>query len=406
MSIPRPILEIRDEDRLAAEAIGMTSGGIDAARVEKQIRILRELLTLIASNQLPATPACPELTNANPSSAHTALLETFAWLLSGQSYRLNQIPDQNVIAFHNLFGNDLRAATPAETTLRFTTNFPPPSNQPDIFINVPTGTQVSDASGEIVFETIAFGQINASIGFIEIRARRTHAGHCLLAPNVLTTLVDQIAWVNSVTNPSAIDSGTENESIASALERARQYQQRGERIVSDRDLENAIKTEILNNHGIVRVFPLVKNGQFSAEPQLGYSTVVVVTENGHPVDDVTKQRIVRLFDQLPGNQYVSISDPSFFEFDVAAQVRLAPSAQLPIVAAAIDQNLRTFYGVGRAQFGRPVLRSEIITVIEQTAGVDYVKAQSSERILIAPVADRALQPWQLAKVGQITITEF
>lgn len=407
MPIPRPDLEIREEDRFAAEAVGKISGGIDADRVRLQIRERQELLKLIENGNLPVMPACPELTNANPGSPHTVIIEAMAWLLSQMGYRIDQIPDQNNVAFHNLFGVELRAARRAETVLKFTTNFPPPGgpNPTPVIITIPLGTQVSDKTGEFVFETTEEAGISASIGFVEVPARRTTAGHCLLAPNVLTTFVDQIAWVNTVTNRAAVDSGTENESIEAALERARQYQQRGERMVSDRDLENAITTEILDNSGIVRVFPRVKNGSFTEEPMLGYSTVVVATSNGFPVSDLIKQRIIALFEQLQGNQYFSIADVQFQNFNVSAEVVLNPGAQISVVRAEAEFQLEQFYATTRKNFGRPILRSEIIAVLESLPGVNYVKPQTGNRILIEPLNDTFISPWQIVKFGSLTLTE-
>ncbi|HEX8565419.1 MAG TPA: baseplate J/gp47 family protein [Pyrinomonadaceae bacterium] len=401
MQIPRPILEIRDEDRFAAEAIGKISGGIDVARIASQIRKLQELLKLIAGGNLPATPACPELTNANPSSAHTVLLEAIAWMLSQLAYLINQIPDQNVIAFHNLFGSEMREAKAATTVLRFTTNFPYNGSN-ETLITVPAGTEVSAASGKFVFKTLAEAQIQASVGFKDVPAERTITGATLLSPFVLTVINDALAWVNSVTNPFAIDSGSRAETVEEATERAVQFQRRGLRIVTNQDLEEAIVTEVFEGGGIARVFPFVKYGQFTESPQLGYSTVVIATSNGFPVSDALKLSVRELFEQLPGNQYFSIADPTFKTFDVAAQIQLSPGAQNTVVFAEIDQNLRAFYSVARQNFGRPIKRSEIIQIIENTRGVDFIK--TSGEILISPASDIELAPWELPFIGEIAIS--
>lgn len=41
--IPSPDLDLRDEERLAAEAIARVSGGLTVSRIDQQIEILREL---------------------------------------------------------------------------------------------------------------------------------------------------------------------------------------------------------------------------------------------------------------------------------------------------------------------------------------------------------------------------
>jgi hypothetical protein len=99
--IPAPVLEIRDEEQLAAEAIGRTSGGLTIAIVNSQIEERRRILQLIESNALSA-PVCSELTNANPSSPHTVILEAQAWVLSQMAYRINKLPKRDQIEFARL----------------------------------------------------------------------------------------------------------------------------------------------------------------------------------------------------------------------------------------------------------------------------------------------------------------
>src|ERR1700742_2616076 len=204
--IPAPDLEIRDEEQLAAEAIGRVSGVRTAVLVQSQITSLQALLVMINSGALDDSPACPELTNANPSAPHTAHLEAQAWLLGQMAYRINQIPKQNQIAFANLFKTGLREASPATTTLQF--SVAPPNG---VDVTVPEGTQVSTQDGLIVFATtealvIEFGDATGTVA-----ASCTQPGSLLLAPDQLVKMVDPIAWVDAVMNPDAIDSGGDDE---------------------------------------------------------------------------------------------------------------------------------------------------------------------------------------------------
>lgn len=401
--IEYPDLEIRNEDELAAQAIARVSGGLTAEIVQAQIGEREEILKLIEAGL--DTPICPELTNANPSAPHTVLLEAFAWLLAQQAYRFNRVPEQNLIAFANLFGIEPRAATAAETTLRFTVAAPVGTN-----VSVPVGTQVSDADGKFVFETTTATTIPSGTTTGSVLAQRTIAGHTLLAPNVLTEMIDSIAFVEAVTNLSAIDSGTELESIDSTLNRVKQYQRRGERIVSTKDLEEAILYEALNGNGVVRAFPFIKNGEFlTFQRRVGFTTVVVMTKTGENIDAISRAKIAALLDTAVGNQYIYVVNPSFVEFDVAASVRLNTGAPSGAVVAAIEKNLRNFYSASREQFGRGIYRSEIIAVIEGTGGVDRIETQTiitpdDVRILDAPLADAKLYEFQLPKLVNVTIT--
>jgi hypothetical protein len=395
--IEYPELEIRNEDQMAAAAIARVSGGLTADIVNAQIEARRELLKLIDAGL--DEPICAELTNANPSSPHTVILEAMAWMLSQGAYRFNRVPEANLIAFANLFGIVRRAATAATTLLRFTVD--PPA---DTDVTIPAGTEVQSADGLYVFETIDALVIPFGDGSGETLARCTSTGHTLLSPNVLTVLIDTPAYTESVTNPNAVDSGLNLEPVAETLERVRQFQRRGLRIVTTKDLEDAILDEGLQGNGVVRAFPFVRNGDFASGVKLvGHTTVVAMTRTGDPIDVTASNRIALLLEQVVGNQFVYVVDPEYVDFNIAFDVKLKAGVLESAVTAAIELNLRNFYASSREQFGRPILRSEILAVIEGTAGVDYVVAGVGS-ILAAPTVDTAIAEYQLADLEAVTIT--
>lgn len=390
--ISRPDLTIADEELLAAEAIARTTGALTVELVDSYAATFAELRNIVAAGSLQ--PICPELTNANPSAPHTVILEAQAWMLAQLAYRINQIPEQNVIEFARLFGVELRAAAAAETILTFT--------KTGGAVTVPAGTRVATADERIVFETTGALMISQADATGEIPARNLVAGHTLLAPGKLTNLLDAIASVVAVTNQFAVDSGTERESTQSALERMRQYQRRGERIVSAKDLETAILSEAMNGNGIVRAFPFVASGDFGGVPQAGHTSVIVMTSAGENVDSSTLQKIQVLLGETVGNQFISIVNPVFVDFEVEANVRLNSNSNQGAIVAAIDRNLRTFYAPARAQFGRAIYRSEIIAIIEGTGGVDRIESGALQ-ILASPLSDATLADYQLPYLANVTI---
>ena len=395
MAIIYPSLEIRDEDRLAAEAIGRVSGGLTTEIVNAQIRERQEILKLIADGL--SAPICPELTNANPSAPHTVLLEAFAWLLAQMAYRINRIPEQNHIAFANLFGIEPRPASFAETILKFTVAAPVGTN-----VTIPAGSQVSDVDDIYIFETIAALTIPSGSVSGTITARRLTSGHTLLSPNVLTETVDPLAFVESVTNEMGVDSGGAAESLESTLNRVTRYQRRGMRIVSAKDLEEAILDDALDGNGIVKAFPFIRNGDFT-RTKAGHTTVVVMTKTGLAVDSIALQRIANVLDQAIGNQYIYIVNPFYVDFDVSVSVKLDGLATQAAIVAAIENNLRNFYAPAREQFGRPISRAEIIAVIEGTSGVDRIISGDNAPILASPLRDVRLADYQLPKLNQVII---
>lgn len=396
--IKYPDLEIRNEDQLVAEAVARTSGDLTTPIVQAQIRERQEILKLIASGL--STPICPELTNANPSAPHTVILEAMGWLLAQQAYRINRVPEQNFIAFANLFGIEPRAAAFAQTTLRFIITAPLNTD-----VTIPAGTQVSDATGTYIFETEEETIVPYGTAFADILANRTVSGHTLLAPNIITDLIDSVAFVESVTNLSGIDSGAEIESIDSVLSRVKNYQRRGERIVTGKDLEEAILDEVLNGNGIVRAFPFVADGQFTeAMRKPGHTTVIAMTRTGDALDAVTKAKIYELLPQVVGSQFVYLVNPVFVDFDVSVKVMLTTANQQSTVVAAIEQNLKNFYAPSREQFGRPILRSEIIAIIEGTNGVDRIVSDLNAPIIASPIGDLRLRAWELPRLQNVSIT--
>lgn len=391
MAIEYPSLEIRNEDQLVAESVSRVSGGLTAEIVKAQIRERQEILQQIeAGLQLPI---CPELTNANPSSPHTVLLEAMGWQLAQLGFRFNRVPEQNHIAFANLFGVEPIPATFAGTTLKFSVSDAVNST------TIPEGTEISDEDGLYLFETVEDLIIPNGVGNGYVGAVRTVPGHTILAPNILTEMVDVVAFVDGVTNESAIDAGTEAETLANTLERVKRYQKRGERIVSSKDLESAILDEALNGNGIVRAFSFIENGDFGTS-KLGNTSVIVLTSKGEIIDDISRQKIGALLGQVIGNQSIYIVNPFFVEFDVAANVKLINGIG---DVSLIEKNLRDFYAASAEQFGKPILRSEVIAIIEGTSGVDRIEALTKNLIIASPVRDLKLNHYELPKVRNVTI---
>jgi uncharacterized phage protein gp47/JayE len=397
-----PDLDIRDEEQFAAEAIGRVSGGLDVDRLNSQIEERRRLLSLMLAGGLPSVPICPELTNANPSSPHTVLLETLAWAMAQQARRINQLPVRDEIEFHRLFGIEVREATPAVTTLQFSVGSVPA----DTDVTLPAGTLVSTADNVYTFDTqedlvIPFGELTGTVP-----ATRTVAGATLLSPGVLTVMTDVIAFVTGVTNPDAVDSGTDDETVEQALARARNYQRRGQRLVSARDLEDAILEDILLGAGIVKAFPFVIDGNFSSlgHPHAGHTTVVVMTPAGNPVSDDVKAVIRTTMQEAIGAQFIYLSDPQFSDFTIEASIKIEGLTPQSAIKAGVESNLRTFYAAKKGNFGRRILRSEIIAVIEGTPGVDRIASDTNGPIVQSPGADIDLAPYELPRLGTVNLT--
>ena len=118
----------------------------------------------------------------------------------------------NLAGFKGVTRNPAAAAT---TTLRFTL-----SAERDTATGIPQGTRVSTA-GSIYFATGVYAEIPAGSTTVDVPATCTVAGTDGngLAIGELTTIVDPIPYVASVSNTTATEGGAEIESDADLAER-------------------------------------------------------------------------------------------------------------------------------------------------------------------------------------------
>ena len=103
---------------------------------------------------------CPEWTDHNVSDPGITLIELFAWMTEQYIFRLNQVPDKNMLTFLNLIGASLEPAQPARGDVSFSLSAPP---APDRRIIIPARTEVATVRTEteeaIVFTTDADAEV-------------------------------------------------------------------------------------------------------------------------------------------------------------------------------------------------------------------------------------------------------
>jgi uncharacterized phage protein gp47/JayE len=393
--IPAPDLDIRNEEALAAQAIARVSGGLTVARIDSQIEQLRRLRVMVLAGL--TTPACTELTNANPSSPHTVLLEAQAWLVAQIARRINILPRAVQIAFARLFNITLREATAANTTLTFTAGAPVLAP-----LLIPAGTVVSTEDGPYTFSTNEDAFIPTGESEIAVAAHSMATGALFLVENSLVRMVDPLAGISTVTNPDLVDSGADAETVDEALERARHYQRRGERLVSSQDFEQAVLEDVLQGNGIVRAFPFLVPGNFN-NFRVGHTTLVVMTKAGNALADDVKARIATLLEQAVGNQFVYLLDPQYAAFSIIADVKLTGLTSQVAILAGVEANLRAFYAAKPGNFGRPVSRAEIIAIIEGSTGVERIVSAPDGPILTSPLADITLAPYEMPRLVNVVL---
>ena len=136
----------------------------------------------------------PQWTDYSPGDLGRTLIELFAWLVEGLTYRLNRVPDKNYIAFLNLLGITREPTIPAQVFLTFTAQ-PPAAGQVPTPIPVPKGTQArtqgTESEAPMIFETDADGSVlpinlktvlQATIGTAQNPGQYTNITTSLAAP--------------------------------------------------------------------------------------------------------------------------------------------------------------------------------------------------------------------------------
>jgi Baseplate J-like protein len=111
----------------------------------------RRWADLVAEARALIPEYAPQWTDHNPSDIGITLIELFAWLVEGMTYRLNRVPEKNYVAFLNLLGITRDPATPARAYLRFTAN--PSGGVVTVTKGRQAQTQEVEGQQPIVFET-------------------------------------------------------------------------------------------------------------------------------------------------------------------------------------------------------------------------------------------------------------
>src|SRR6266849_6883727 len=136
----------------------------------------------------------PQWTDYNPSDLGITLIELFAWLVEGLTYRLNLVPDKNYIAFLNLPGITRDPATPAQPFLTFTA-------QPGGPVVVPKG-QLAATLGTETQPPVGF-ETDADLTVLPVNmaaALEIAKGHYL---NLATSFTAPPALPSSITVPAS-----------------------------------------------------------------------------------------------------------------------------------------------------------------------------------------------------------
>lgn len=279
-------------------------------------------------------------------------------------YRMEMLPTSEGAALDALAahqGVTRLGATRASVTLRFTLS----ETQKQV-VSIPAGTRAKTQSG-IYFYTETYGQIKAGETSIDLVAKAEVPGVEAngIAPGTVDTLVDVVAYVESVANVDTSVGGADMESDAALTERV----YLAPSAYSVAGPFDAYKYMVRKWRGDVKDVEIIR----LAPCTLG---VYVVLESGELLSALEKQDLEEWLNAektRPITDTVSAKDPEEIEYTVDAQYWIATSERTNV--AAIQSAVQTAldeYITWQRKLGRDIDPGELI-VRMRTAGAKRVK---------------------------------
>lgn len=188
--------------------------------------------------------------------------------------------------------------------------------------------------------------------------------------NTLTLPGTRPQGLKAVTNPLAARGAADAERIEDARANAPLTVLTFERVVSLRDFEDFARAQT----------PFAK--AHAAWVWAGTKRLVFVTVagpgGGEFASDSDELRHLKRAFARHGDPHVPVIAMSYrpIFFQCEARLKILPGYPAEDVIAAARAALRTHFAFDRRHFGEPVTRAEVVSVIQETAGVDYADLES------------------------------
>lgn len=279
-------------------------------------------------------------------------------------------------------------ATAATTTIQFNLSIPLASAQ-----IVPTGTRVApvDSQGDLFFSTVEPLEIPAGASSGTVRAMATltgSAGNGFL-PNQLTTIIDPLPFIASVTNTTESGGGSEIEDVEAFRERVRiapeGYSVAGPRgayifwakTASADIVDVAVSSPAASE---VVVVPLLSGGQIPGAEVLAAVSEVLNDEYIRPMTDK-----------------VTIAAPSVvgYNINLSYKLPLARQTEATALQAAVNQAVEDYVAWQYSALGRDIDPTELIRRVGNAGAI---------QVSVTSPTYTAVDFDDVAKAGTKTVT--
>lgn len=283
----------------------------------------------------------------------------------------------NLASFKGVTRNPAAAAT---TTLRFTL-----SAERDTATGIPQGTRVSTA-GSVYFATDVYAEIPAGSTTVDVPATCTVAGTDGngLAIGELTTIVDPIPYVASVSNTTATEGGAEIESDADLAERV---------FLAPGAYSTAGPEDGYIYHAKA-YSPAVGDVKVTSDQEAGTVDIVFIMADGStPGEEMIEgmEGYMRSKDIRPMSDLVRIAAPEEVQYTInlTYYINRSDSAKAVTIQAAVAQAVEDYKTWQRA-IGRDINPSKLVAMVME-AGAKRVTVTAPAYTVVGKTKVSALQ---------------
>lgn len=307
-----------------------------------------------------------------PSDPETILINIAAYAYTVTQLSINEVGKQNLLEFAEGTALDLLAVpfgvsrlsgSPSRTTLEF-------SGLNGVF--VPEGTRVRSSDGNVIFQTTSAGEISGGVFSVPAISSVTGESPNGYVIGSITTLIDVLPGVSSVTNTETSKGGTPVETdqklrqrIPRSLDRLSPGTRAGYRGAA-MDFDPSISD-------VATVGPYERlERQPPDPPRYGEVDLYVLTSDGLPpsalLDDLESffysEDSIRIVGDL-----VFILAPTAVSIEVSVDLSVDPDFPLPDILEAVNSNLSGLVQSWRSQLGANILESRLVCAALSPSGV-------------------------------------
>lgn len=305
-----------------------------------------------------------------PSDPEYILIQIAAYAYTVTQLSINEVGKQNLLEYASgealdllavPFGVNRLGGSPARTTLSF-------SGLNGVFI--PEGTRVRTSDGNFIFATSSGGEISGGNFTVAAIATALGDGGNGYAPGAITTLIDVLPGVSSVTNSETSSGGT-------PIETDRQLRQRIPRALDrlspgTRDGYRAMALDFDPSIiGVSAVGPFERI-QSSDPPRYGEVDLFILTSDGIPslalLEDLEDFLYSDGSSRIVGD-LVTVLSPTVVSLEVEISLSVDPNVPLPDILDSVNANVSELVNDWRSQLGANILDSRLICAALSSTGV-------------------------------------